>query len=93
MKGPLSFLKDGVLTGWSKMIIPKKIEVIVTDKQFRRFLFAYGGREMKERPIIMGAESVRAILEGRKTQTRRVIDPIERAASLSLTPTLRERKL
>nr|WP_319775975.1 hypothetical protein [uncultured Sphaerochaeta sp.] len=30
---------------------------------------------MKERPIIMGAESVRAILEGRKTQTRRVIDP------------------
>ncbi len=30
---------------------------------------------MKERPIIMGAESVQAILEGRKTQTRRVIDP------------------
>ena len=30
---------------------------------------------MKERPIIMGAESVRAILEERKTQTRRVIDP------------------
>lgn len=30
---------------------------------------------MKERPIIMGDESVRAILEGRKTQTRRVIDP------------------
>jgi hypothetical protein len=31
--------------------------------------------ELKERPIIMGAESVRAILEERKTQTRRVIDP------------------
>ncbi|NCB67132.1 MAG: hypothetical protein EOM48_13340 [Bacilli bacterium] len=30
---------------------------------------------MTERPIIMGAESVRAILEERKTQTRRVIDP------------------
>lgn len=27
----------------------------------------------KEKPIIMGAESVRAILEGRKTQTRRVV--------------------
>jgi len=29
---------------------------------------------MKERPIIMTAESVRAILDGRKTQTRRVIN-------------------
>lgn len=26
---------------------------------------------MKERPIIMGAESVKAVLEGRETQTRR----------------------
>ena len=30
--------------------------------------------EIKERPIIMGAESVRAILEGRKTMTRRVVN-------------------
>lgn len=30
---------------------------------------------MRERPIIMSGESIRAILDGRKSMTRRVIDP------------------
>lgn len=36
---------------------------------------AVAAQEVKTRPIIFGADSIRAILEGRKTQTRRVIQP------------------
>ncbi len=37
---------------------------------------------VKERPAIMAGESVRAILEGRKTHTRRVITPVPTKAGL-----------
>jgi len=38
---------------------------------------------MKEHPIIFGTESVRAILDGRKTQTRRVLKPLTKCAIIS----------
>lgn len=49
---------------------------------------------MKERPIIMQAESVRAILDGRKIQTRRIVNPQpddleDKYASMALVEALR----
>ena len=43
------------------------------------------GERMKERPIIFSADSIRAILDGRKTQTRRVVSAVDETDALCKT--------